>query len=94
MKVKPKFVNRTISIICLAVFVVGLVLLGYGSYKIISLYNQNQKLTSIRDNLQTTQKVQNQYEQLHYDEYYSVYVEDGYALYDDKENEPLIFFTK
>lgn len=94
MKVKPKFVNRTISIICLAIFVVGLVLLGYGSYKIISLYSQNKKLTSIRDNLQTTQNVQNQYEQLHYDEYYSVYVEDGYALYDDKENEPLIFFTK
>ena len=48
----------------------------------------------IKENLENGANKQDVFEEFHFDEYYSVFVEDGYALYDDKENETTIFFTK
>ncbi len=94
MKAKPKVINRIFSFICLGVFFVSIIIMGFGIYHVTKLYHENQNLSSIKENLQTQTQYQNQYEAYHFDEYYSVYVEDGYALYNDGENEPLIYFTK
>lgn len=93
-KVHSKAFNRTVSLICLAVFLAGLVFVGFGAYSLISLYCEQQELIRIKENLNEESQKQNQYAELKFDEYYSVYVEDGYALYNDTENDPLIFFTK
>lgn len=93
-KVHSKAFNRTVSIACLVVFLIGLGFVGFGAYHLISLYRKQQELIGIKDNLNEESQKQNKYEELKFDEYYSVYVEDGYALYNDTENDPLIFFTK
>lgn len=94
MKATPKIINRIISFICIGVFAVGIISLGVGTFFGIKLYKENQELTNIRDNLIDNNNKQSQYDVYKFDEYYSVYVEDGYALYDDTDNDPLIFFTK
>ena len=91
-KVHSKAFNRTVSLICLAVFLVGLGFVGFGAYSLISLYCEQQELIRIKENLNEESQKQNQYAELKFDEYYSVYVEDGYALYNDTENDD--FFHK
>lgn len=94
MKPRSKIVNRVISIVCLGIFACSLVVLGFGAHHVISLYVENQNLISIKENLENNLTIQNQFEELHYDAYYSVYVEGDYALFDDTEDVPLIYFTK
>lgn len=94
MKVHSKLFNRTVSLIYLGAFVLGILCVAFGTYQVVSLYKENQRLLEIKENLEEGINKQNTFEEFHFDEYYSVYVEDGYALYDDKENETTIFFTK
>lgn len=94
MKTRPKIFNRVISFLYLGLFLVGIACVGIATYFIVVLYNENQYLSEIKNNLLTQTEKYETFEELHYDDYYSVYVEDGYALYDDTENDPLIYFTK
>ena len=94
MKTRSKITNRIISVLCLGVFACSLVALGFGTYNVISLYVENQNLLSIKESLENNLNTQNQFDELHYDSYYSVYVEGDYAIFDDTEDVPLIYFTK
>jgi hypothetical protein len=94
MKVHSKIINRAISFIYLGFFVLGIACVALGTVQVINLYMENQRLLEIKENLENGANKQDVFEEFHFDEYYSVFVEDGYALYDDKENETTIFFTK
>ena len=94
MKARSKFINRTISFIYLGLFVLGIACVALGTVQVVNLYKENQRLLEIKENLENGITKQDTFEEFHFDEYYSVFVEDGYALYDDKENETTIFFTK
>ena len=92
MKVKSKFFNRTLSIVYLLLFVVGIAAVGFSTYVVVSLYHENQRLEQIKNDLINNSQTNNQFEELHFDEFYSVYVENGYAIYD--KDGTLIFFTE
>ena len=94
MKAKPKFINRIISFICIGIFIAGVISVGVGTILGVRLYKENQELESLRENLIENIDKQSQYDVFNFDDYYSVYVEDGYALYDDTEEDPLIYFRK
>lgn len=94
MKVKSKITNRTISVLSLFLFVIGIALVGVSTYVIVTLYNQKEYLETIKNNIQGNVAIQDKYSEFHFDEYYSVYVEDGYALIGANGEDLLINFTK
>ena len=94
MKVRSKLTNRAISILCLSVFVLGIALVGVSTYVVYSLYKENQRLEEIKNNISGNVEAQLGFEELHFDDYYSVYVDDGYQLIDDTNEDSLISFTK
>ena len=91
MKVKSKLFNRTFSIICLFFFVGGLAAIGASTYFVVNLYHENQRLNEVKQNLIDHSTTNKEHDELHFDDYYSVYVENGYAIYDSDGS--LIFFT-
>ena len=90
-KVKSKFFNRTISVIYLLLFVVGIAVVGFSTYVVVSLYHENLRLQEVKDDLINNSHNNSEFEELHFDDYYSVYVENGYAIYD--KDGTLIFFA-
>jgi hypothetical protein len=94
MKVHSKLFNRTISLLYLCAFVIGIFCVGASTYVIVNLYNENQRLEQIKQNLEDGLNNQDVFEEFHFDDYYSVYVDGDYAIYDDKETTTTIYFTK
>lgn len=94
MKIHSKLFNRTVSIIYICIFVFGLGCVGFSIYMISNLYNENLHLQQIKENLENGINKQDIFEELHFDDYYSVYVDGDYAVYDDKDSHNKIYFTK
>ena len=94
MKVHSKFFNRTVSILYLCIFFFGLASVGFSTYVVVNLYNENIRLQQIKENLENGLNKQDVFEELHFDDYYSVYVDGDYAIYDDKDSNTKIYFTK
>ena len=75
MKVRSKIINRTISFIYLGFFVLGIACVALGTVQVINLYKENQRLLEIKENLENGANKQDIFEEFHFDEYYSVFVE-------------------
>lgn len=85
-----KIKNRTISIISLVCFALGIGILSFVSVHFVSEYITQQELINKRDELLEEKEYQ---DNLPDDEdYYQVYVKDNYSIY-DKEG-TLFIFTK
>ncbi len=93
-KIRSKAENRTISIIAIIIFVISIVLVIASVIWIMNLYKENDRLNHIKDNLVRQIENQSDYKELHEDQYYTVYVEDDYAVFNDTQGDPLIVYSK
>ena len=94
MKVHSKIFNRTVSILYLCAFVFGIACVGASTYLVFNLYKEYIRLGQIKENLENGLSKQDVFEEFHFDDYYSVYVDGDYAIYDGKDNNTTIYFTK
>lgn len=94
MKVRSKLTNRLISFGYILIFIISLVVLGIGTSYLISLYKENKVLENIKNNLENSSSKNSKYEELHLDEYYNVFVSDGYSLSGDNNSSSIYYFTK
>ena len=94
MKIRTKEFNRAMSFVYLGLIVIALAITAFLVVNYISTYKRNQELIHIRDQLIEDMNNQRAYTELHLDEYYSIIVEDKYALFSKQDGEPLIVFSK